>query len=71
MDNLELLREKVRQIMHLLDESEQDVLNMRYGLNNDVNHTLDEVGRHFNMSREQVRQIEKKALRQLSVQNRQ
>lgn len=67
----ELMREQIRQIIDLLDESEQEVLIMRFGLNDGIEHSLEEVGRHFNITRERIRQIEVKALRKLRHPSRQ
>ena len=47
------------------DEREAAVLRMRYGMHDGRNHTLEEVGKIFNVTRERIRQIEAKALRKL------
>ena len=52
-------------VMNKLTEREHTVLTMRYGLDSGVPHTLDEVGQHFNLTRERIRQIEAKALAKL------
>ena len=49
-----------------LDDREQRILRMRFGLGQERSHTLEEVGREFSLSRERVRQIEKRALGRLS-----
>ncbi|REK10998.1 MAG: RNA polymerase subunit sigma-70 [Actinobacteria bacterium] len=54
--------EDLRQILERLDERERTIIEMRYGLNGTVPATLDEVGRHFDVTRERIRQIEAKAL---------
>jgi RNA polymerase primary sigma factor len=45
-----------------LSEREQKILNMRFGLEDGVSHTLEEVGKTFGVTRERIRQIEAKAL---------
>ena len=50
---------------HAVPEREQDVLRMRFGLEDGYSLTLEEVGLHFNVTRERIRQIEAKALRRL------
>jgi len=62
---LELLRDYVKDIIHLLSEREQKILEMRFGLVDGVAHTLEEVGQEFNVTRERIRQIEAKALEKL------
>ncbi len=61
----ELLREQIQSALAALSERERQVLELRFGLLDGKNHTLEEVGRHFNITRERVRQIEAKALRKL------
>ena len=46
-------------------EREQLILKMRYGIEDDVPRTLEEVGKHFSLSRERIRQIELKAIQKL------
>ena len=60
-----ILREEVRQALEELTEREREVVNMRYGLTGGKAHTLQELGAHFKVSRERVRQIEGQALRKL------
>ncbi|MEK7608068.1 MAG: sigma-70 family RNA polymerase sigma factor [Patescibacteria group bacterium] len=57
-----LLRDLIAEIMVDLSEREQKILNMRFGLEDGVSHTLEEVGKMFNVTRERIRQIEAKAL---------
>ena len=52
----------VEHALHLLDTREREIVKMRFGIGYNENFTLDEVGRRFNLTRERVRQIEKKAL---------
>jgi RNA polymerase primary sigma factor len=54
--------EDLRQILDRLNDRERTIIEMRYGLNGTVPATLDEVGRHFDVTRERIRQIEAKAL---------
>jgi RNA polymerase primary sigma factor len=61
----ELLREQIRQVLGFLSEREREVLEMRFGLNDGKDHTLEEVGKEFGVTRERIRQIEAKALRKL------
>jgi RNA polymerase primary sigma factor len=60
-----LLREQVRNVLGFLSEREREVLEMRFGLKDGKDHTLEEVGRQFGVTRERIRQIEAKALRKL------
>ena len=57
-----LLREKIKAILVDLTPREQKILNMRFGLEDGVSHTLEEVGKEFGVTRERIRQIEAKAL---------
>jgi RNA polymerase primary sigma factor len=61
----ELLREQVASALAVLTEREREVLEMRFGLVDGLDHTLEEVGQHFKVTRERIRQIEAKALRKL------
>ncbi len=61
----QLLKEQVRGVLSVLSEREREVLEMRFGLKDGQDHTLEEVGRHFGVTRERIRQIEAKALRKL------
>ena len=56
---------KARECLGCLGQRERMVLEFRYGLNDGYNHTLEEVGRMFNVSRERIRQIEAKAIKLL------
>jgi RNA polymerase primary sigma factor len=49
----------------VLSECEREVLEMRFGLQDGQDHTLEEVGKHLGVTRERIRQIEAKALRKL------
>jgi RNA polymerase primary sigma factor len=59
------LREKVASALRSLVEREREVLILRFGLLDGVKRTLEEVGQHFNLTRERIRQIEMKALRKM------
>lgn len=61
----EMLRDQIRQILGFLTDREREVLEMRFGLNDGKDHTLEEVGQQFGVTRERIRQIEAKALRKL------
>ena len=61
----ELLREQIRKVLDHLSDREREVLEMRFGLNDGKDHTLEEVGKNFGVTRERIRQIEAKALRKL------
>lgn len=59
------LREQIEEALKTLTEREGKVLKMRFGLGNGNEHTLEEVGQQFKVTRERIRQIEAKALRKL------
>jgi len=63
--NKQLLKEQIRSALGVLSDREREVLQMRFGLIDGQDHTLEEVGRHFSVTRERIRQIEAKALRKL------
>ena len=58
-------REKVNAVLDTLSDREREILVQRFGLLDGRERTLEEVGRHFKVTRERVRQIEAKALRKL------
>ena len=60
-----LLREQLEQVLSTLTDREEQVLRMRFGLDDGKAHTLEEVGKEFDVTRERIRQIESKALRKL------
>ena len=60
-----LLRERLQEILDDLAAREQKILALRFGLEDGVTHTLEEVGVEFGVTRERIRQIEAKALRKL------
>jgi RNA polymerase primary sigma factor len=59
------LREATRQVLAGLTARESKVLRMRFGIEMNTDHTLEEVGKQFDVTRERIRQIEAKALRKL------
>ncbi len=61
------LREQIEAALRTLPERETLVLRMRYGLGDGREYTLEEVGQHFNLTRERIRQIELKALKALQL----
>ncbi len=61
----QLLREQLEEMLGELTEREREVLRLRFGLEDGHAHTLEEVGKRFNVTRERIRQIEAKALRKL------
>ncbi len=60
-----LLREQLNEVLHTLTHREEQVLKLRFGLEDGRTRTLEEVGQQFNITRERIRQIEAKALRKL------
>ena len=57
---------QIREILQKLDEKEKLVLKLRFGLDDDQPHTLQEIGDRLHLTRERIRQIEKKAMRKLA-----
>ncbi len=62
---LELLKDYVKEVIVKLQPREQKILEMRFGLVDGVSHTLEEVGREFDVTRERIRQIEAKSLEKI------
>jgi RNA polymerase primary sigma factor len=60
-----MLRDLIKEIMIDLTEREQQILKMRFGLEDGISHTLEEVGKAFGVTRERIRQIEAKALEKI------
>ncbi len=65
MQPREMLRESMQSALAVLSERERQVLELRFGLVDGRDHTLEEVGQYFEVTRERIRQIELKALRKL------
>lgn len=63
----ELLKDQIKNIIEDLTEREKKILEMRFGLDDGVTHTLEEVGKVFNVTRERIRQIEAKALEKIRL----
>ena len=64
------LSEATNEVLATLTPREERVLRMRFGIDMNTDHTLEEVGRQFDVTRERIRQIEAKALRKLRHPNR-
>ena len=62
---MESLRETTHSVLAQLTPREAKVLRMRFGIDLNTDHTLEEVGKQFDVTRERIRQIEAKALRKL------
>ena len=60
-----LLRERLKEILVDLTPREQKILSMRFGLDDGITHTLEEVGKEFGVTRERIRQIEAKSLERI------
>lgn len=63
--NQALLKDQIREILIDLTERERKILSMRFGLEDNIPHTLEEVGKIFGVTRERIRQIEAKALEKI------
>ena len=59
------MSERTRDALKTLTKREENVLRMRFGIDSSKDHTLEEVGQDFDVTRERIRQIEAKALRKL------
>ncbi|WP_230425249.1 sigma-70 family RNA polymerase sigma factor [Prauserella cavernicola] len=60
-----LLQDDMRRVLATLDDREQHVIRLRYGLDDGQPRTLDQIGKHFGLSRERVRQIEREVMSKL------
>ena len=60
-----MMREQLQEVLHTLTPCEEKVIRLRFGLEDGQAHTLEEVGKEFNVTRERIRQIEAKALRKI------
>ena len=65
MATRQMLQNEVRNVLGELNEREKDVVIMRFGLDDEQPRTLEEVGKHFGVTRERIRQIESKTLAKL------
>jgi RNA polymerase primary sigma factor len=65
-----ILKEHTAKVLATLSDREEKILRMRFGVGEQREHTLEEVGQVFNVTRERIRQIEAKALRKLRHPNR-
>ncbi len=63
--NTSLLKDKLNEVLCELTDREERVIRLRYGLDDGRNHTLEEVGKEFGVTRERIRQIEAKAIKKL------
>ena len=63
----QLLKEHIKEVLEFLSPREQKILRLRFGLDNGRTHTLEEVGKEFDVTRERIRQIEAKALQKLKI----
>jgi len=63
--NRQLLKENIHEMLQYLSPRERKIIVMRFGLEDGVGHTLEEVGKEFNVTRERIRQIEAKVLQKL------
>lgn len=61
-----ILQEQLQEALHILKDKEQMVIRLRFGLDDGIPRTLEEVGKVFDVTRERIRQIEAKALRKLA-----
>jgi len=62
---LYLLKDQIKKVISKLTLREQKILEMRFGLEDGISHTLEEVGQEFNVTRERIRQIEAKAIERI------
>lgn len=60
-----IISEQILKILEILTPREQKVIRMRYGIGFDKDHTLEEIGQYFSVSRERIRQIESRAMKKL------
>lgn len=64
-----ILRDRIEEALRVLTEREREVIKLRFGLIDGMPHTLEEVGKYFNVTRERIRQIEAKAIKKLRSRN--
>ncbi len=63
----EMIKENITELLEYLSAREQKIIKMRFGLDDGIPHTLEEVGKEFNVTRERIRQIEAKVLEKLRI----
>ncbi|MBI5411996.1 RNA polymerase sigma factor RpoD [Candidatus Peregrinibacteria bacterium] len=63
--NRQIMKENIRYMLQYLSPREQKIIRMRFGLDDGIGHTLEEVGKEFGVTRERIRQIEAKILQKL------
>ncbi|HYA92167.1 MAG TPA: RNA polymerase sigma factor RpoD [Thermodesulfobacteriota bacterium] len=64
------MAKRIQKVLSTLNEREEKILRMRFGIGEKHDHTLEEVGQYFELTRERIRQIEEKALRKLKYSSR-
>jgi RNA polymerase primary sigma factor len=64
------MAKRIQKVLSTLNEREEKILRMRFGIGEKHDHTLNEVGQYFELTRERIRQIEYKALRKLKHSSR-
>jgi RNA polymerase primary sigma factor len=64
------MAKRIQKVLSTLNEREEKILRMRFGIGEKHDHTLDEVGQYFELTRERIRQIEDKALSKLKHSSR-
>jgi RNA polymerase sigma factor (sigma-70 family) len=64
-DQTEVQKNLIYDVINTLTPREQEVIQLRFGLDDGITHTLEEIGKKFEVTRERIRQIEDKALRKL------
>jgi len=60
------LTQEIREALNILTPREEEIIRLRFGIDQDGTYTLDEIGRRFDLTRERIRQIEKRALEKLA-----
>jgi RNA polymerase primary sigma factor len=70
LTGLSILREQIKDILQDLTPRERKILNMRFGLEGEIPHTLEEVGQEFGVTRERVRQIQQRAIEKIKEHKR-
>jgi RNA polymerase primary sigma factor len=65
-----MMREELRKVISTLNEKEAQIIRLRFGIDCDTDHTLEEVGRVFGLTRERIRQIESQAITKLRQRHR-